>query len=129
MIGKLRDRISIMNFSTTPNGSGGFEATSRVDRVVWAKVTPLSGDRGLDGMQITLNQRYEVIIRWEDYKPLSKKNKFQFENRTLIIHSYQIINEMRKYFKVIAEEDARDSIIYDENFEPITDENNDMLYT
>jgi hypothetical protein len=83
----------------------------------------------VDGSQITLNQVYEVIIRWEDYKPLSKKNRIQFENRTMIIHAYQIIHERRKYFKIIAEEDARDSIIYDENFEPITDENNDMLYT
>lgn len=123
MIGKLRDRISLINYSTTPNGSGGTDATERTDITLWAKVTPLSGSRGVDGGQITLNQAYEVIIRYEDYPPLNKKIRVQYENRILVIHTYQIVQERKKYFKIIAMEDAgRDEIIYDEQFQPITDE-------
>ena len=81
MIGKLRDKIDIINYSTVPNGSGGLDATERVDISLWAKVNPLSGNRGMDGGQITLNQSYEIIIRYEDYPPLAKKNRIQFQNR------------------------------------------------
>jgi SPP1 family predicted phage head-tail adaptor len=123
MIGKLRDRINLINYSTTPNGSGGTDATERTDITLWAKVTPLSGSRGVDGGQITLNQAYEIHIRYEDYPPLNKKIRVQFENRILVIHAYQIVQERKKYFKIIAMEDAgRDEIIYDEQFQPITDE-------
>lgn len=130
MIGKFRDRISLINYSTTPNGSGGTDATERTDITLWAKVTPLSGSRGIDGGQITLNQAYEILIRYEDYPPLNKKNRIQFENRELIIQAFQIINERRKYIKIIAMEDAgRDEIIYDEQFQPITDETGNYIIT
>ena len=123
MIGERRDRINLINYSTTPNGSGGTDATERTDITLWAKVTPLSGSRGVDGGQITLNQAYEVIIRYEDYPPLNKKIRVQYENRILVIHTYQIVQERKKYFKIIAMEDAgRDEIIYDEQFQPIIDE-------
>ena len=130
MIGKLRNQIDIINYSVVSDGAGGSVATERVDRTLWAKVTPLSGSRGIDAMQLTLNQGYEIIIRYEDYASLNKKNRIQFENRELIIHSFQIINERRKYFKIIAMEDAgRDEIIYDENFQPITDESGNYIIT
>jgi SPP1 family predicted phage head-tail adaptor len=128
MIGKLRDQISLINYSTVSDGAGGTDATERTDITLWAKVTPLSGSRGVDGSQITLNQVYEVLIRYEDYPPLNKKNRIQFENRILVIHAFQIIHERKKYIKIIAEEDAgRDEIIYDEQFQPITDESGNYI--
>lgn len=130
MIGKLRDKIDIINFSVVSDGQGGTEGTERIDLSVWAKVTPLSGSRGVEASQIVLDQTYEIIIRYEDYPVLSKKNWFQFENRVLIIQAFQIINERRKYFKVIAKEDAgRDVIIYTEDFQPITDETGNYIIT
>lgn len=130
MIGKLRDKIDIINFSTVSDGQGGSVATERVDISVWAKINPLSGSRGIDASQIMLDQTYEVYIRYEDYKPLSKKNWLKFENRYLIIQAFQIIQERRKYFKIIAKEDAgRDTILYNENFEPLLDENGNFITT
>lgn len=130
MIGKLRNKIDIINYSTVSDGSGGSTATERVDTSIWAKVTPMSGSRGMDSMQIMLTQSYEILIRYEDYPPLNKKNRIQFENRELIIQAFQIINERRKYIKIIAMEDAgRDEIIYDEQFQPITDETGNYIIT
>lgn len=130
MIGKLRDRISLINYSTISDGAGGTTATERTDITLWAKVTPLSGSRGIDGGQITLNQVYEVLIRYEDYPPLNKKIRIQFENRILVIHAFQIVQERKKYIKIMAEEDAgRDEIIYDEQFQPIVDEQGNYIIT
>jgi len=58
MIGKLRDRISFINYSTVSDGAGGTDATERTDITLWAKVTPLSGSRGVDGGQMVLSQAY-----------------------------------------------------------------------
>ena len=130
MIGKLRDRISFINYSTVSDGAGGTDATERTDITLWAKVTPLSGSRGVDGGQMVLSQAYEIHIRYEDYPPLNKKIRIQFENRILVIHAFQIIQERRKYFKIIANEDAgRDSVIYDEQFQPIFDEQGNYITT
>jgi SPP1 family predicted phage head-tail adaptor len=130
MVGKLRNKIDILNFSTISNGSGGLIEAWRIDKSVFASITPTSGFRGLEASQIGLNQTYKVIIRYEDYPILSRVNKIQFENRILIIHEYKIINERRQYIEIRCEEDAgQDVIIYDENFQPITDQNGNYLTT
>jgi len=128
--GKLRNQITIKNFSTISDGQGGTEAVERTDTIVWAMVKPLSGSRGIDASQIMLDAVYEVWMRYEDYPPLNKKNKIIFENRIFIIHAFQIIREKREWFKIIVREDAgRDEIIYDENFQPITDEQGNYITT
>ena len=130
MVGKLRNKIDILNFSTIPNGSGGLIEAWRIDASVFASITPTSGFRGLEASQIGLNQTYKIIIRYEDYPILSRVNKIQFENRILIIHEYKTINERRQYIEIRCEEDAgQDVIIYDENFQPITDQNGNYLTT
>jgi len=130
MVGKLRNKIDILNFSTISNGSGGLIEAWRIDKSVFASITPTSGFRGLEASQIGLNQTYKIIIRYEDYPILSRVNKIQFENRILIIHEYKTINERRQYIEIRCEEDAgQDVIIYDENFQPITDQNGNYLTT
>lgn len=128
MIGKYREKIKIINFSTISDGQGGLVATERVDIEVWAKIIPMSGSRGIDASQIVLDQTYEIHIRYEDYACLSKKNWIKYQNRILVVHAYQIIEEKRKFIKIIAREDAgRDEIIYDENYQPLYDENGNYI--
>ena len=130
MIGNFRDKIDIINFTTVSDGQGRTEATERVDTSVWAEIQPISGSRGIDASQIMLNEVYHIFIRYEDYPPLNKKNRFRFEGREFIIHSVNLIQNRRKYFKVVAMEDAaRDTIIYDENFQPLLDENGEFITT
>ncbi len=129
MVGKLRHKIDILNFSTVPNGSGGLIETWRVDETVFAMVTPTSGFRSLEASQISLNQTYKVIIRYEDYPVLSKTNKIRFEGKYLIIHEFRILEEKRKWIEIKCEADSSDILIYDENYQPITDENGNFITT
>lgn len=129
MVGKLRHKIDILNFSTTSNGSGGLIETWRVDKTVFAMITPTSGFRSLEASQISLNQTYKVVIRYEDYPVLSKTNKIQFEGKYLIIHEFRILEEKRKWIEIKCEADSSDILIYDENYQPITDENGNFITT
>lgn len=121
--GELRNPIQIWKYLTTSDGQGGTTATYGKETDAWACVKPLSGSRGIDASQIMLEQSYELWMRYEDYPPLNKTNKILFENRTFTIHAFQIVREKRKWFKIYCQEDAgRDTIIFDENYQPITDE-------
>ncbi len=112
-----------------PNGSGGLIETWRVDESVFAMVTPTSGFRSLEASQISLNQTYKVIIRYEDYPVLSKTNKIRFDGKYLIIHEFRILEEKRKWIEIKCEADSSDILIYDEQFQPITDENGNFITT
>lgn len=129
MVGKLRHKIDILNFTTTPNGSGGLIEAWSVIESLFAMVTPTSGFRSLEASQISLNQTYKVIIRYEDYPVLSKTNKIRYEGKYLIIHEFRILEEKRKWIEIKCEADSSDILIYDENYQPITDENGNFLTT
>lgn len=126
----LRSDIQLWTFLTASDGAGGTVATYGKIGDFYAKINPLSGSRGVEGGAIELDQVYEVWIRYEDYTPLNKKIKILFENRTFTIHAFQIVNEKRSWFKIIVKEDAgRDNIIFDENYQPITDELGNFITT
>lgn len=126
----LRNRIELWTYATTSDGAGGSTAIYSKINDFWAKIKPLSGSRGIEGSAIELEQVYELWMRYEDYPPLNKKIKIRFENRAFTIHAFQIIEEKRKYFKIIVKEDSgRDNIIFDENYQPITDENGNFITT
>ena len=126
--GKLRQRIDIGSFSTTPDGAGGTFETLRIDKGVWGEIMPISGDRDLEAGKLTIDQMYKVRLRYDDYPLLNKKNRLGYELRTFVIHSIIIVNERKKEFILkVYEDGANDLYLYDENFEIITDQNGNKL--
>lgn len=126
--GQFKDRIDILNYSTTNYADGSTDAETRVDKSVWARVIPMSGRRGLEGNQETIDIDYEIWLHYNDYPQLSKRNQIGFKLRTFTIHSLIIVEERQTIFKLKVKEDgANDLYLYDENLENITDENIDDI--
>ena len=128
--GAFKDRIDIINYSLTADGSGGFDPTYRIDKTVWANVRPLGGSRGLEGSQVEIELAYEIWLHYNDYIMLSKKNLIGFKERVFTIHSLVIVEERQTIFKLkVYESGANDVYLYNENLELITDENGDNITT
>jgi SPP1 family predicted phage head-tail adaptor len=126
----LRDEITIQKFTKTSDGAGGNTIVWSDVVTIYAKVMPLRGSRGLEGLQLSIDEAFEVWYRWEDFPPLAKQNRLKFENKYFTIHSIKEVNNRRKYIKVICQQDAgKDTIIYDEQFQPIYDENGNYITT
>lgn len=126
--GSLRQRIDIGNFSTVSDGAGGSIPTFRVDKTVWGDIRPVSGGRDLEGNKINIEQLFDIRIRFDDYPILSKRNHLAYEGRTFVIHSIIIVNERKKEFKIKAYDDGGNNVfLYNENYEIITDQDNEYI--
>jgi len=126
--GSLRQRIDIGNFSTVSDGAGGSIPTFSVDKTVWGDIRPVSGNRDLEGNKINIEQLFDIRLRFDDYPILSKRNHLAYEGRTFVIHSIIIVNERKKEFKIKAYDDGGNNVfLYDENYEIITDQNNEDI--
>lgn len=126
--GQFKDRIDILNYSTTNYADGSADAESRVDKTVWARVIPMSGRRGLEGNQESIDIDYEIWLHYNDYTQLSKRNQIGFKERVFTIHSLIIVEERQTIFKLKVKEDgANDIYLYNEEIENITDENSEDI--
>lgn len=125
----LRDRILIQKLVTTPDDAGGSTGSWEDQVSCWADVTPKSGFRDFEGNKIELDNMYEIVMRYDDYPILQQTNRIIFENLTLVIHYIQNIGNFKRTFKIIARVLSEDNVLYDENFQPITNENNAPITT
>jgi hypothetical protein len=68
---------------------------------VWARVKRTSGSRTLDQMQITYNESFEIIKRYEQTRKLLLTDEIIYENALLSIAAIEKIEEGKRWWQRI----------------------------
>ena len=80
VIGKMRDKVSVYQEVTTPDGMGGETAVLNLKGIYWAEVTAMGGDKDDDSAR----QAYRVRMRNNGIKI---KDVIVFRGGTITIQS------------------------------------------
>ena len=94
--GELRNQIQIYNLSVSPDGAGGTTPTYTLAQTLWAKIVAKNGSRGFEDSRITLDQTYEMTIRYDDYPEFSQLDKIVFNDGLYVVQSFSTIEERKK---------------------------------
>jgi SPP1 family predicted phage head-tail adaptor len=99
--GKYKHRVTIQEYTKVDDGGGGYTEDWVDVTTVWAKVTPLSGNKLFQAQQINAEISHEVEVR---YRELSHKNRLMFNNRVLNIESVVDVDEAKRELKATCKE-------------------------
>ena len=94
--GELRNQIQIYNLSVTPDGAGGSTSTYTLAKTLWAKIKAKTGSRDFEDSRISLDQTYEMTIRYDDYPEFSQLDKIMFNGGLYVVQSFSTVEERKK---------------------------------
>lgn len=97
--GRLRDLVTVREYSQTTNEIGGQSSTVET-RSIWSCVKAMNGSRSLEYAQIVEGVPYEVYIRYFDQPDLKTGDQIVYNGLTLTVHS--LIEQDESYAKFIA---------------------------
>ena len=106
-VGNLRNQIQIYNLTTSPDGAGGTTANYTLEITLWAKIRAKSGNRDFEDSRISLDETYEITIRYTDYPQLSQLDKIVFNDGLYVIQSYFNVDERKNTIIFLATLDRR----------------------
>ena len=85
----------------TPDGSGGYTYQWADYYPCWASIRPMKASRKLIDNQEKLVQASEVVIRYNDAKPITKDLQMIFNGATYTIISDVNIDEANKTLQIV----------------------------
>lgn len=100
--GKLRNRVSVKELSTTPDGAGGTTTTWTEILETWANVKPMKGQRLLEYGQLVQGTPYDVTLRFREDISVSKNLRIDFKGKEMILHSVINKDEFGKELNIVA---------------------------
>ncbi len=86
MIGKLRDRISIVEVTSKPDTIGGQIPIRTIVAEIWCKVTQMTGTRADEFRAEYNKQPITMLIRTNSY-PITSNNMIIYNGKDCVIHS------------------------------------------
>lgn len=103
-IGRLRERIDILQKSVVRKDGGGRTETWSVEDTVWANIKNKSSKSLLDHSNKLNTISHIITIR--NYAGLTVKKKLRFGTRFFDINGFYIVDERNKYVKIEASENT-----------------------
>jgi head-tail adaptor len=94
--GELRNQIQIYNLTVTPDGAGGTTSTYTLAQTLWAKIVAKNGSRDFEDSRISLDQVYEMTIRYDDYPEFSQLDKIVYNEGLYVVQSFSTVEERKK---------------------------------
>jgi SPP1 family predicted phage head-tail adaptor len=94
--GELRNQIQIYNLTVSPDGAGGTTPTYTLAQTLWAKIKAKTGKRDFEDSRISLDETYEIVIRYDDYPEFSQLDKIMFNNGLYVVQSFYTVEERKK---------------------------------
>ena len=91
-IGQFRDQITFQYFTRTSDGAGGFTQTWVDDLTVWAKVTPLTTQEGIEAGQSAENNPFRIWIYWTNDFSATFNTQYRIKRGTDVYNIVQIRN-------------------------------------
>tara|TARA_R110000787_G_scaffold222868_1_gene331310 strand:+ start:254 stop:595 length:342 start_codon:yes stop_codon:yes gene_type:complete len=101
-IGKLRQRIDILQKSVVRVAGGGQTETWTVETTLWASVIPKTSNYLLNDSNKINKTTQEIIIRATSI--LTSKKKIRFDSRFFDIDSFFDVDERGRFVKIKAME-------------------------
>jgi SPP1 family predicted phage head-tail adaptor len=105
--GELRNQIQIYNLSVSPDGAGGTTPTYTLTKTLWAKIKAKTGSRDFEDSRISLDETYEMTIRYDDYPEFSQLDKIVFNEGLYVVQSYYTVEERKKTIIIYCTLDRR----------------------
>lgn len=96
----LKQRITIVSYTTASDGEGGTTTTQSTTSTVWGQLTPLSQTRALNEMQISFNKAVRLYVRYPC--DITTNDKILEGGEYYTIHSILDIDNQHQYLKIIA---------------------------
>lgn len=94
--GELRNQIQIYNLTVTPDGAGGTTSTYTLAQTLWAKIVAKTGKRDFEDSRISLDETYEMTIRYDDYPEFSQLDKIVFNDSLYVVQSFYTVQERKR---------------------------------
>jgi SPP1 family predicted phage head-tail adaptor len=93
--GDLRNQIQIFNLTVSPDGAGGTTPTYTLAQTLWAKIKAKTGKRDFEDSRISLDETYEMTIRYDDYPEFSQLDKIVFNEGLYVVQSFYTVEERK----------------------------------
>lgn len=85
--GQLRHRITILEYSSEPDGKGGVTSTWAQVATVWALIVPTGGAEAVTGGTIQSQVRYRIIVR--DNAQIHPRQRIEWRSKVMDIRAVQ----------------------------------------
>ena len=99
MIGKLKERISIINKTSTTGDIGQLIDTWVVSETVWAWLKKINPRFSTEGENKKNEKHYEIIIR--DNVSVEITSKIRYKNKFMRIDAFSEVDYNDEYLKLI----------------------------
>ena len=99
--GDLKDRLTLLQPTYTPDGQGGNTVSYSPYGVVWCRAGSPNNTRQLQEAQLTFYDAAEFIIRFSQV-PLTPDWQIEFQGKTYTIFSVYDIEHRYQYYRIIA---------------------------
>lgn len=100
--GKLRHRITIQQFTSVPDGSGGYTEDWIDLRTVWAQVQPIKGYERIQSKQLETEISHRITTRFFD--DIISKMRVVWRGRTMDIDSVINVDGLDKQLEILCTE-------------------------
>ena len=99
--GSLKDRLTLLMPTVTPDGRGGSSTVYSTEYAVWCKATPANNTRALDEAQVIYYDAFRFTVRTSELN-LNGTWKIRFNGREYTIHTIDDIENRYQYLSILA---------------------------
>lgn len=103
--GQFKHRITLIHNEPTQDPANGDLISSETAVAdMWAKVTPMTGNRALNAGQILNGKPYEVQVRYRDDVVIDEDKMIQWAGKRLAVHSVVDLDASGTILQIMAYE-------------------------
>ncbi|MDR3450739.1 MAG: phage head closure protein [Alphaproteobacteria bacterium] len=103
-IGQLRKQVAVQAETQTPDGAGGYALGWATLAVVWADMTPASGNEAFTAGHLEGHVTHQVKMRWRGDLAITTDMRLLYDNRAFNIHAVINQGEANQWAVLLVEE-------------------------